>query len=506
MTNIIEFEHPEEKPNIIKVIGVGGGGSNAVTHMFTEGICGVDFILCNTDSQALQRSPVVNKVHLGKRELGAGNVPDVGRQAAEETRDEIKEYLGENTKMLFITAGMGGGTGTGAAPVIASVAKELGILTVGIVTLPFSVEGKKREKQAVKGIEELRQYVDTLLVISNDKLREEYGDMKLTEAFRKADDILKIAAKGIAEIITVTGYINVDFEDVNTVMRNSGKAIMGSGLASGEDRAMNAVQEALNSPLLNDSDIKGAKNLLVYITSGSKEVTLDEVMTITEYVQDAAGLNSDMIWGNGEDATLGDSISVTIIATGFGDEKPVAIVEQPQADNRVVNITSNEMEVVTVKEKAVVDDSNTNKVVVHALGDNADKRKDTRGAVGFENVYDNVTSNVEYHTVMEKKVTSQDNMVAEMAGSYEEKEPVMVIKEEMSPEMDERKKRMSFLSDNSTFSDIDYTISQLEKQPAYKRAGINVSFKDVQSFSRNYYSQQNGGISSNNSYLHDNVD
>ncbi len=505
MTNIIEFEHPEEKPNIIKVIGVGGGGSNAVTHMFTEGICGVDFILCNTDSQALQRSPVVNKVHLGKRELGAGTVPDVGRQAAEETRDEIREYLGENTKMLFITAGMGGGTGTGAAPVIASVAKELGILTVGIVTLPFSVEGKKREKQALKGIEELRQYVDTLLGISNDKLRDVYGDMKLTEAFRKADDILKIAAKGIAEIITVTGYINVDFEDVNTVMRNSGKAIMGSGLASGEDRAMNAVQEALNSPLLNDSDIKGAKNLLVYITSGSKEVTLDEVMTITEYVQDAAGLNSDMIWGNGEDANIGDNISVTIIATGFGDDKPVVLSDdKQQTDKKIVSITSQPIETVTVKEK-VNDDSSTTKVVVHTLGDDTHRQKDTRDAVGLENVYDSALYNVDNHVVVEKMVAIQDNVAVEMDNSCEE-EIVVITKDENTSEINERKRRMSVLSDNSAFSSIESTISQLEKQPAYKRVGVNVSFKDVQSFSRNYYSQQNGGLSSNNSYLHDNVD
>ena len=506
MSNIIEFEHPEEKPNIIKVIGVGGGGSNAVTHMFTEGICGVDFILCNTDSQALQRSPVVNKVHLGKRELGAGNVPDVGRMAAEETKDEIREYLSNNTKMLFITAGMGGGTGTGAAPVIASVAKELGILTVGIVTIPFSVEGKKREKQALKGIEELRQNVDTLLVISNDKLREEYGDMKLTEAVRKADDVLKIAAKGIAEIITVTGYVNIDFEDVSTVMRNSGKAIMGSGIASGEDRALKAVQDALNSPLLNDSDIKGAKNLLVYITSGSKEVTLDEVMTITEYVQDAAGLNSDMIWGNGEDSNLDESISVTIIATGFGDDTVSISDEIHHPNKKVVDITSPLNDTVTLKENNV-EKKYHDDVVVYTLGEENPKQKDSKVDVVFESVYENTASGIEVHSTADKKVKSEDSGVdVELFETCEKKELAVVSEEETALDLDERRKRLSSLSDNSLFDKMEYSISQLEKQPAYKRAGVNVSFKEIQTFSRNYYSQQNGELSSNNSYLHDNVD
>jgi len=327
MADIVRFDTPEAKPNIIKVMGVGGGGSNAVTHMFAEGITGVDFILCNTDDQALQKSPVQYKLHIGEHSLGAGNVPAVGRQAAEETEDKIRESLGGDTKMLFITAGMGGGTGTGAAPVVARISRELGILTVGIVTLPFSFEGKRRQQQAEEGIAELRKHVDALLVISNDKLREEYGNMKLTEAFKKADDVLKIAAKGIAEIITVTGYVNVDFEDVNNVMRNSGKAIMGSGYATGEDRAIRAVEEAVNSPLLDDSDITGAKNILVYITSGTEEVSLDEVTEINEYVQDATGKVSEVIWGNGEDMTLENGIRVTLIATGFeikdAKEEPV---------------------------------------------------------------------------------------------------------------------------------------------------------------------------------------
>ncbi len=318
MTDMIKFEPKEtNRRNFIKVIGIGGGGSNAVNHMFSEGIQGVDFILCNTDYQALERSSVTTKVHLGKRTLGAGNIPAEGRSAAMETIEELREILSDDTKMIFITAGMGGGTGTGAAPVVASVARELDILTVGIVTMPFSFEGKRRRQQALDGIAELRKYVDALLVISNDKLRDEYGNMKLSEAFKKADDVLKTAAKGIAEIITVPGYVNVDFKDVNTVMRSSGKAIMGSGYAEGEGRALAAAEMAVHSPLLDDSDIRGAKNILVYIASGSDEVALDEVTQIVEYIQDETGQCSDVIWGNGEDPMIGDGISVTLIATGF---------------------------------------------------------------------------------------------------------------------------------------------------------------------------------------------
>jgi len=325
MPEMLKFEHPKNQSNIIKVIGVGGGGSNAVTHMFEQGIKGVDFILCNTDSQALDTSPVATKIHLGKRELGAGNVPAVGREAALATVDEFRELLQNHTKMLFITAGLGGGTGTGAAPVVAQVAHELGVLTVGIVTLPFGFEGRKRRQQALEGLEELRKHVDTLLIISNDKLREEYGNMKLTEAFKRADDVLTTAAKGIAEIITVTGYINVDFEDVNTVMRDSGKAIMGSAKAEGENRALKAIEDAMRSPLLNDSNIAGAQNILLYITSGDDEVSLDEVHEITDYIQQTCGNTAEVIWGNGNDETLGDNIAITIIATGFNNDDDIPV-------------------------------------------------------------------------------------------------------------------------------------------------------------------------------------
>lgn len=317
MTDMLEFDAPKQRASIIKVLGVGGGGSNAVTHMFQQGITGVDFIICNTDAQAMDTSPIPNKIQLGDGGLGAGAIPDVGRQAAEDKHDDIKNVLGANTKMLFITAGMGGGTGTGAAPVIARIAREMDILTVAIVTIPFTFEGRKRRLQAEKGIEELKKHVDTLLIISNEKLREIHGNLKLSEAFGQADDILTTAAKGIAEIITVTGYINVDFQDVKTVMRDSGTAIMGSATAEGEDRARVAVREALSSPLLNDNKITGASDILLYISSGKEEITFDEVGEITDYIQEESGLTAEVIWGNGYDESLGDKISITLIATGF---------------------------------------------------------------------------------------------------------------------------------------------------------------------------------------------
>ena len=316
----MEFDLPKEMSSIIKVIGVGGGGSNAVNHMFNQGIIGVDFIVCNTDKQALDISPVPHKIQLGKaltEGRGAGMLPEVGMNAAIENIEELREVLSNNTKMVFVTAGMGGGTGTGAAPVIAQVAKDLGILTVGIVTVPFSFEGRKRRQQAEEGLERMRQNVDTLLIINNEKLRDIGKNMALTQAFAQADNILTTAAKGIAEVISVTGNINVDFNDVNTVLRNSGRAIMGSAIAQGEIRAIEAVQSALSSPLLDENDIQGAKYVLLNITYGDKEVMMDEVTEITDFIQDAAGATADVIWGHGYDSSLGDNISITLIATGF---------------------------------------------------------------------------------------------------------------------------------------------------------------------------------------------
>ncbi len=320
LDDLMPFDLPQQQNAIIKVLGVGGGGSNAVNHMWEQGIKDVDFVICNTDEQALKNSNVPIKLQLGSsltEGRGAGNKPEIGRQAAIENIEDVKNVLSKSTKMVFITAGMGGGTGTGAAPVIAKAAKDLGILTVGIVTIPFRFEGQRRIDQAIEGISELTEHVDSLLVINNEKLRELSGDLKISEAFSMADNILTVAAKGIAEIITVHGHLNVDFADVQTVMTNSGVALMGSASAEGKDRAINAIKIALNSPLLNNNDIKGAKNILLNITSGAEEATMDEISTINEFVQEASGYTADLIWGNTYDERLGDKISVTVIATGF---------------------------------------------------------------------------------------------------------------------------------------------------------------------------------------------
>jgi cell division protein FtsZ len=317
---MMQFEIPKERPSIIKVIGIGGGGSNAVNHMFHNVIRGVEFLVCNTDHQALEISPVPHKIQLGPsltEGRGAGSLPEVGKNAAIENLDDIRKALGGHTKMVFITAGMGGGTGTGAAPIIAGVAREMGILTVAIVTMPFSFEGKKRKQQAEAGIEELKKNVDTLLVICNDKLREIHGNLKLAEAFSYADNVLATAAKSIAEIISVTLHINVDFADVQTVMKESGVAIMGSATASGENRALRAVESAMDSPLLNDNNIEGARYILLNITSGSEEVTMDEMGEITDFIQEQAGQSAEVIMGVGTDSKLEKNICVTIIATGF---------------------------------------------------------------------------------------------------------------------------------------------------------------------------------------------
>ncbi len=331
---IMNFDLALNSGSIIKVIGVGGGGGNAVNHMYHQGIRDVDFMVCNTDAQALINSPVPYKVQLGSsltEGRGAGNKPETGREAAIENIEDVKKVLANNTKMVFITAGMGGGTGTGGAPVIAQAARELGILTVGIVTIPFRNEGRRRIKQAVEGIAAMEAHVDSLLIINNERIREMYGDSKISDAFAKADNILTTAAKGIAEIITVPGYINVDFADVETVMRNSGVALMGTGIASGPNRAVIAVEQALNSPLLNNNDIMGARNILLNITSGIEEITMDEIGDITDFVQEKAGNSADLIWGNGVDESLGDKISVTIIATGFSTSSiPEMVINQNQ--------------------------------------------------------------------------------------------------------------------------------------------------------------------------------
>ncbi|MCG7855949.1 cell division protein FtsZ [Flavihumibacter sp.] len=334
---MIHFDLPKEKSSIIKVIGVGGGGSNAVNHMFSQSIDGVNFIICNTDAQAIALSDVPNKIQLGPhltQGLGAGANPEIGKQATEESLEEIKRILEVNTKMAFITAGMGGGTGTGGAPIIAKICKDLGVLTVGIVTTPFSYEGRKRQLQAEEGIQQLKQNVDTLLVISNDKLRHQYGNLKMKEAFEKADNVLATAAKCITDVISSTGQINVDFADVCTVMRNGGVAILGNAASNGENRAQRAIEEALNSPLLNDNDIRGARWILININSaeGEHEFTMDEVDIIQNYLLNQAGEDTDVILGLGYDNSLGDRIGITLIATGFEYKDPFnkREVKQPE--------------------------------------------------------------------------------------------------------------------------------------------------------------------------------
>ena len=351
---MIHFDLPKQKSSILKVIGVGGGGGNAVNHMYGQNIDSVDFIICNTDAQALANSKVPNKIQLGPhltQGLGAGANPEIGKQATEESLEEIKRILEVNTKMAFITAGMGGGTGTGGAPIIAKICKDLGVLTVGIVSTPFTNEGPKRMRHAEAGIQQLRDNVDTLLVVSNDKLRHQYGNLKVREAFSKADDILATAAKCITDVITSNGQINVDFADVCTVMRNGGVAILGSAQAEGEDRAQRAIEDAVNSPLLNDSEIRGAKWILVNITSaeGEYEITMDEEDTIMSYLRQQAGDDADVIKGIGFDETLGNKIGVTIIATGFEHKDPFKPATKPKVEKKqeekiVLHLSSNNFE------------------------------------------------------------------------------------------------------------------------------------------------------------------
>lgn len=343
---LINFNLNEETPTIIKVIGVGGGGGNAVEYMYSKGICDVDFVICNTDYQALKNSPIPYKIQLGKvltAGHGAGNNPAMGEKSAEESLEDITALLKKNTRMAFVTAAMGGGTGTGAAPVIAKLSKDMGILTVGIVSIPARFEGPKRLEQAREGLNRLKDNVDCLIVIDNEKIKKIYGSQTISAAFAKANDVLNIAAKGIAEIITLPGYINVDFADVKTVMTDSGVAIMGAAQASGEDRAKRAIAEALDSPLLNNNDILGAKDILLNITSGTDEVTMNEMTEITSHIIRKVGNSAAVIWGVGNDPALGDAISVTIIATGFptsdielfdlssekkNEERPVALKEE----------------------------------------------------------------------------------------------------------------------------------------------------------------------------------
>ena len=356
MEETMNFDIQDYLGSIIKVIGIGGGGGNAVNHMYNQGIKDVEFMICNTDAQALANSPIKSKVQLGSsltEGRGAGNKPEIGEAAACENIEEVKKLLAGNTKMVFITAGMGGGTGTGGAPVIAEACRELNLLTVGIVTIPFRNEGRRRISQAIEGIKKLEGHVDSLLVINNERIREMYGDFPISQAFAKADNVLATAAKGIAEIITVHGNVNVDFADVETVMRNSGVAIMGSALAEGENRAIHAVEEALNSPLLNNNNIIGAKDILVNVTSGIEEITMDEIGQITDYIQDRAGNDADLIWGNSRDENLGNKINVTVIATGFSTNSIPEIATTQKEEKTYIRLKDDNEDEVTPKSRVI---------------------------------------------------------------------------------------------------------------------------------------------------------
>jgi cell division protein FtsZ len=482
----MQFNLSNGESSIIKVIGVGGGGSNAVNHMYKQGIVGVDFIICNTDEQAMALSPVPTKIQLGPELTegrGAGSRPNIGREACVESIEDIKQFLTDDTKMVFITAGMGGGTGTGAAPVIAKAAQELDILTVGIVTLPFTFEGRRRQDQGMQGLEELKKNVDTIIVISNDKLRQIHGNLTLAKAFANADDILATAAKGIAEIITVPGYINVDFEDVNTVMRGSGVAIMGTAAMEGENRARRAVEAALNSPLLEDNDIKGAQHILLNITSGTKEVTMDEVFEITEYVQEEAGYGTDLIWGNCYDETLGEKISVTVIATGFEKER-----KQPEPIKK------------TVIQPAPQEKPKATPPPVEV------KAKVTKVALDDEKEQPYVTG----YREGEKKITYDlDPNVKRTDRDYGE--PYIKSETERAREAEEiRRRRSERMSNLHQKLNNPQVINELESEPAYLRR--NIKLEDIPHSSDSAMSKwslsddDEPELKKGNSFLHDNVD
>ena len=516
----IEFEQ-KELPNIIKVVGIGGGGGNAVNYMFKQGIKGVDFVVCNTDAQALHNSPIPIKVKLGNRKLGAGSKPDVGRQAAVDSVEEIKEALSGETEMLFITAGMGGGTGTGAAPIIAQVAKEMGVLVVGIVTLPFEWEGQKRLNLAQKGIEELKGHVDTLIVISNNKLREVYGNLSLTQAFGKADDILKTAAKGIAELITVPGYVNVDFEDVKTVMteNESGKAIMSSAQAEGEDRSTRAVQEALNSPLLDDNDIAGASDILLHIITGKKELMMDEVEEITTFIQSQAGNGANLIWGNGTDASLNDALSVTIIATGF-DKKKQNIEENP---NKIVIDLESVPEPVFSPREEVDDKTPKAPTIEEPTLIVKEEQKEDLLAKPAEKTTPSSTQKKVHNLFETTPVKEQETPVKEPVPEKKiESEPVtekieFEIENTMAPAKPrdeqevkhaaERRKKLKGLSSLSSSN-----LADMENVPAYQRRNVEIdnrnpsSEENVSRYTLGSDDNNNPVINKGNSFLHDNVD
>ncbi len=629
----ISFNMPKTQSNTIKVIGVGGGGSNAVNHMFTQQIKGVDFVICNTDSQALENSSVPNKIQLGANltsGLGAGANPEIGAQAAKESMQEIQQMLNTQTKMVFITAGMGGGTGTGAAPIIAKIAKDMDILTVGIVTMPFAFEGRRRSKQAQEGIDQLRQNVDSLIVINNNKLREVYGNLGFKAGFSKADEVLSTASRGIAEVITHHYKQNIDLHDAKTVLSNSGTAIMGSAKEEGTNRAKTAIVKALDSPLLNDNKITGAKNVLLLIVSGTNEVTLDEIGEINDYIQDEAGYDANIIMGVGEDEKLGDSIAVTIVATGFAKDQQSTItntevkkivhtlesdqkatynfgektitksptLEQPISDviqEKIIHILKDDAEFEEVKSTPKMDLIPTSENIVNTpvfheevsldivseddfvitdvtpiaeavveepkqiqadllfdLPLNNTREEEVSQAITFNlNTPSEDVNDIEVVAVEEvittpkiqetryvledfdakptigksSRITGKDTTVAEEEIQFELKtaapeakiNSIQTISEEVSPldltiselqkRAEERRKKMKGF--NYKFNDqLNKNIDEIERQPAYKRLGLDLSADASISKSKTAIKADDSDIDfkSNNSFLHDNVD
>jgi cell division protein FtsZ len=446
------FDLPKNKSNVMKVMGVGGGGSNAVNHMYSQGIKGVDFVVCNTDSQALEESPVPNKIQLGvnlTEGLGAGANPEIGKLAALESYEELKNLLETQTKMLFITAGMGGGTGTGAAPIIAEMAKEFDILTVGIVTIPFNFEGKNRELQAVKGLEKLKRSVDSLIIINNNKLRDVYGNLGFKEGFSKADEVLATAARGVAQVITHHYTQNIDLKDAKTVLSNSGTAIMGSSITSGSNRANEAVIKALDSPLLNDNKIEGSKNVLLLIVSGSEEITIDEIGEINEYIQNETGNSANIIMGVGEDLELGNNISVTVIATGFGDEKQKSLVSSETKKVVYKLDQDHPFEKVLINKYEKGSDNLThepNAIVENKLNDDSQQKK-------IESEINEILRNIDIsYDVVEPEINDFNLNDIEL-NEIEYVESEVTISEESSNEI-------SF----GLFSSDNYSISNLDKE------------------------------------------
>jgi cell division protein FtsZ len=549
--SLFQLDFSKDATPSIKVIGVGGGGSNAVNHMFRMGIKGVDFLVCNTDAQALQISPVPTKIQLGPgltQGRGAGSIPEVGKNAAIENVNELYDILSDNTSMVFVTAGMGGGTGTGAAPIIAGLARELGILTVGIVTVPFQFEGRKRKQQAEAGIEEMKKNVDALLVICNDKLREIYGNLNLSKAFGHADDVLTVAAKSIAEVITNTMHVNVDFADIQTVMKDSGVAIMGSAAAEGDNRAVRAAELALDSPLLNDNHIEGARYILLNITSGNSEVTMDEVGEINDFIQAQAGQTAEIILGIGNDPTLGDKVGVTIIATGFKTSQqmvselrvPEKIVYKLEDDKKaIVNPIMTEVSSPVQDEKKVIEPESLNSLepvlIVRDEPVSTIENPVVNEVPNEDRVIIDLYAKVE-DSSFELEVDEEPSLEDEQSNFVEfgAPEPPKIIepvftkteiakeenntvqKEDLNSEQEmfrRSRERIMRLKELSYKMNSPNGIADLEKEPAYKRRNVkldntpNSADPEISRYTLSMdVKDKHPEIRPNNSFLHDRVD